>query len=252
MRADPEVWGSGGWHLSFMGGPAAIKAKLQAFSHNDLAVPEVWDENWLECAQACGVDLFTPVVDEVRGFLKFHKPIRLPKAAYPGLVADVPGFSEYWLTTKQLYRIFSLCRSTNHLEGGVVSFGSRDGLIPNCLASAAGNTTVYADDFDDSCTIFLNGTLLTRGKLDVLDLWNDMAWYDGLQVSGPVRFACFDHFDERISDVLGYLVPGGIVCGQLDNAGEIGKLFPGCHVPGVMLTTGFNEDGNLWWWHKPE
>jgi beta-1,4-mannosyl-glycoprotein beta-1,4-N-acetylglucosaminyltransferase len=56
MRA--RILRPGGWHFSYFGNPASIATKIQNFSHQDLNLPHIIDENRIQHVINNGTDLF--------------------------------------------------------------------------------------------------------------------------------------------------------------------------------------------------
>ncbi len=82
----PEL--HGGWHLSYMGGPQAIKKKLQSFSHQEFNTPYFTDTKRIATIMKTGKDILD------REFMDFQ---RIPlDDSFPHLVREHPEkFKKY-------------------------------------------------------------------------------------------------------------------------------------------------------------
>lgn len=79
----------GGWHLSYMGGPQAIKKKLQSFSHQEYNTPYFTDTKRIGSIIKTGKDILD------REYMDFQ---RIPlDDSFPRLVREQPGKFKHYL-----------------------------------------------------------------------------------------------------------------------------------------------------------
>ena len=96
LRADPNVWGSGGWHLSFTGGVEAIQQKMAWYQHTNLATGSLMNPRWLRACAWTGMNLLMALSPTMNGWFKFTpEPLVMPKAIgrFPGLLASGVRFA---------------------------------------------------------------------------------------------------------------------------------------------------------------
>src|SRR5206468_1244581 len=96
-RTSYTVFYEGGWHFSFLGGPAMIREKLEAYSHQDLNRLPFKDGRYLEEVTSLGIDLFNQNTRFKFSALddRFPKTVLANRARFAHLIREA-AFHEDW------------------------------------------------------------------------------------------------------------------------------------------------------------
>jgi hypothetical protein len=268
----------GGWHFSFLGGQEAIRAKLEAYSHQELNVPMFKERVHLNQVTSLGLDLFGRHemefefcdVDE-----RFPAALRYRQERFGRYISSA-RFNEKWSSPEFILRLSDLCRSTRHLSGALLEIGCWEGRSTVALAHACYPDVLLAvdtwegnkDEHPEHSTVqlarcrdvfrqfSLNIDALTERNIQPVrqDCHAFLA-----QWQCPLRFAYIDASHDYLSTkrliqaLRPWLVPGGILCGadictatsdRLDLAGGVERAV-------CELLPNFEAAANLWWWIRP-
>jgi beta-1,4-mannosyl-glycoprotein beta-1,4-N-acetylglucosaminyltransferase len=270
---------NGGWHFSFLGGPEAIRAKIEAYSHQELNISEFKTESYLQQVTSIGIDLFGRR-DTPSRFVpldgRFPRTVLSQREKYSQFIREA-RFHEEWYDEKLLLKVCRLLASLNGMKGSVIEIGCWEGRSTIALAHtcypdpllAIDTWTGSMDESPDHVTVALarerdvwtqfwcNVELLTKGnvnpiKIDCHEFLH--SW------RGPIKFIHIDASHDfrsvkrTIEAVLPWLVPGGIVCGSdFENAStQRNDLDGGVERAVRELLPGFIQKGNLWYWKRRE
>ncbi len=278
IRRTPfPVFYEGGWHFSFLGGPAMICAKLEAYSHQDLNRPPFKDGRYLEEVTSLGIDLFngntrfkfSPLDD------RFPKTVLANRARYAAFIREA-AFHEDWYSGEQLLKACALLSEVQGLSGGVMEIGCWEGRSTIALAHACHPEPLLAIDtwegsLDESpahpsvhharqrdvfAQFVANVQLLTKGN--VKPIRQDCHAFLR-EWQGPIKFAHLDaSHDYRsvkaaLDALLPWVVPDGVLCGgDFETAcASRADLDGGVERAVREVLPGFQQDRNLWLWRKP-
>lgn len=277
-RQECPVLEDGGWHFSYLGRTDGIRAKLEAFSHQELNVERFKDHRYLSQITALGLDLFSRPgslfhfceVDE-----RFPACVREDLQRYRHLVRNA-RFHEDWYPPEQLLRLSGLCDSVRALSGAVMEIGCWEGRSTVAMAHACHPETIWAidtwrgneDENPNHVSVQLarqrdvhrqfaqNIAELTGGNVRAVqqDCHAFLKTWDG-----PIKLAhidaSHDHGSVRrtLDALLPWIVPGGVLCGgdfltacasRLDLDGGVERAVR-------EALPGFEASSNSWWWRKP-
>jgi beta-1,4-mannosyl-glycoprotein beta-1,4-N-acetylglucosaminyltransferase len=268
----------GGWHFSYLGGPDAIRTKLEAFSHQDLNIPRFKDPRYLSHVVSLGMDLFGrngmeftfQTLDD-----RFPACVRNDPKRFEALVCNA-RFNENWYPADQLLRLGQLCESVADLPGAILEIGSWEGRSTVVLAGACYPNTLVAIDtwdgnIDESPThstvqvakrrnvyaqFVANMQALTQGNVRPvrIDCHSFLKSFNE-----PIKFAHIDasHDYDSVKRTIEALIPctvqDGILCGDdfLTASCTREDLSGGVERAVKELLIGFKTAHNLWWWRKP-
>jgi beta-1,4-mannosyl-glycoprotein beta-1,4-N-acetylglucosaminyltransferase len=270
---------NGGWHFSYIGGPQAVREKLESFSHTELDYNEFKSSSRLKFLHATGADIcgrndhrwtFVPL-DE-----SFPRCVREQEPLFRHLWADVM-FNEDWYPSDQLAHLVGLCDQVRSLAGHVIEFGCWEGRSTVALARACEPETLIAvDNWEgnkaeaiDHPTVLIaqvrdvfsqfqrNVVGLTAGNVravraDCLDFLKHFR--------EPIKFAHIDasHDYRSVERTLRLLRPlvvaGGILAGDdIMSANERRVDLEGGVERAVKeVLPGYVQAGNLWYWRAPD
>ncbi|MDQ6867047.1 MAG: class I SAM-dependent methyltransferase [Pseudomonadota bacterium] len=277
-HTDFPLLNDGGWHFSYLGGHAAICAKLGAYSHQDLNIPKYRDDTYLSQVTSLGLDLFGRSGSDFDFWdvdLRFPTTVQREPARFRRFICDA-RFTEKWSSPELLLCLSDLCRSVRRLSGAVIEIGCWEGRSTVVLAHACHPETLLAidtwrgnlDEHPNHSTVAIVATrdvfqqflrnivALTAGNVEpiredchaFLQRWQQ-----------PVRFAYVDASHDYLSvkrtieALLPRLVPGGILCGDDILTATCGRadLYGGVERAVRELLPGFATAFNLWWWRQP-
>jgi len=278
-RLECPVLRDGGWHFSFLGRTEAIRAKLEAYSHQDLNLPTYKEHRYLSQVTSLGLDLFsregmTFRFCEVNE--KFPTPVQKNPERYSPFICQA-RFEEDWYPPQQLIRLASLFEKVRSFAGTVLEIGCWEGRSTVALAHACHPETLWAidtwmgneDEDVNHPTVLLarsrdvfgrfrvNISALTGGNVHPIRQNCHAVLQDW---SAPIKFAHIDASHDynsmrrAMEAVLRLLVPGGIICGSdfLTASADRGDLDGGVERAVRELLPGFESSFNLWWWSKLE
>lgn len=277
-QAELPLIPNGGWHFSFLGGPASIAAKLEAYAHKEYNHPYFKDPRYLSYVTSLGIDLFNrpgmhfefrPLDDA------FPQTILKQRSKYAHLFREVV-FHENWCADDQILKTCGLLAGISFLHGAVLEIGCWEGKSTIGLAHACFPELLYAIDIwqgnhdenadhvsvrmanerDVYAQFSTNVKLLTNGNVRPIrvDCHKFIADW-----KGPIKFVYIDasHDYESVSKtikaLIPHLIPGGFLCGDdfLSANKNRADLNGGVERAVVELLPGFQQIQNLWIWKKP-
>lgn len=263
-----NVLDTGGWHLSYFGGPDAIKLKMNSFLHQELNRPEHQDPETITSRIASGADVYGR---EGQTFDLCPHPL-LPDAVYERpmrwkdhfLPEFAPIFHEDWMEGEGSAFLSRTARSAP--DGLCLEIGAWEGASTIAIAHGLqgrdlhvvdtwrgneeeeeGHPSVIAAKERDVYATF-------RHNLSVFDINNIVAhrmdWREWKN-DAPIAFAHLDacHDEEsvraQIEALLPRMVPGGILVGDDFYSEGVGNAVR-------SLLPGYEDNERMWRWRKVE
>jgi beta-1,4-mannosyl-glycoprotein beta-1,4-N-acetylglucosaminyltransferase len=259
----------GGWHFSYMGGVGRIRAKLQAYAHQEYSTGHFSDPAHLGQALRAGADLLGRDVrcrlstgDDLPQYVLDHR------RRFSDWIWDEPFSPEEPGAPSWLSPLSELCHQVRPFTGDLVVLGCADTGRVIAMANACCPEPLWAVDEwpeyapstagsppapqpPEPYAAFLRALrVFSPGNVHPV-LLDPVCFLQGHRPR--IKLCCLDpsRFRGHLADVLPLiltrLAPGGIVCGLSSNpppaASErtLAGLLPGCR-----------HAGELWWWQSPQ
>lgn len=274
---------NGGWHYSYFGGVDSIRAKQDAFLHQELVNPETTDEDAIKARVVAGTDIWGRTAEQsfvIGPASDLPWAVRSEPHKWTGYFHPDwrPTFHEDWYDPQCAAYVGWLAQQAPG-EGAVVEIGSWEGRSAVCIAQSIAPRTLHCvdhwrgneDEGDEESTkaaqerdvlgVFVcNMERLTAGNWqhEVLDWrewikkWGraykeDPIWNDHPSIAFLHLDASHDYQSvyDCLRAILPYLVPGAILCGDDFYSDGVYRAVHDALGDGVQ-----DVGGRLWAWQN--